>query len=207
MPNSLSFDLLTTLLLPLLSSPEAEEAWRVFFARYWPLLVSWAMKGGVGRANAEQIASQVLLKLSCGRTLAAFDRGRGRFRPWLRKVVHRVTLDFRRELRKTPGGVGRGGDSEKALDSLLDTESLDGLAEDLDVRLSHDLRQAESAIERVRERLKANTWGAYYRTAILGNSAVETADALGLSVAAVYMAKQRVAAMLEEEGRIALPYK
>jgi hypothetical protein len=38
----------------------------------------------------------------------------------------------------------------------------------------------------------------------LGNSAVETADALGLSVPAVYMAKQRVGAMLIEEGRFAM---
>jgi DNA-directed RNA polymerase specialized sigma24 family protein len=206
MPNPLAFDLRTTLLLPLLSSPGAEEAWRVFFARYWPLLVAWAERSGVGCADAEQIASQVLLKLSSGRTLAAFDRGRGRFRPWLRKVVQRATLDFRRELKRSPGGVGRGGDSEQALDSLLDADSLNELADDLDARLSHDLRQAEFAVQRVRERLKGNTWEAYYRTAILGHSAIEAADALGLSVAAVYMAKQRVTAMLEHEGRNALPF-
>ena len=115
-----------------------------------------------------------------------------------------MALDFRREVKKTPGGVGRGGESEEALDALLDADSLNGLADDLDARLSNDLRAAESAIERVRARVQPNTWEAYYRTAILGNSAVETADALGLSVAAVYMAKQRVGAMLEEEGRAAL---
>jgi RNA polymerase sigma-70 factor (ECF subfamily) len=194
----------TTLLLPLLSTAGAEDAWRVFLNRYWPRIVEWASRSGVGHADAEQIASQVLLKLSCGRTLTSFDRGRGRFRPWLRKVVQRVALDFRREVKKTPGGVGRGGESEEPLDALLDAASLDGLADDLDARLSHDLRAAESAIERVRARVQANTWEAYYRTSILGNSAIETADALGLSVAAVYMAKQRVGAMLEAEGRAAL---
>ena len=203
MPNPPLLDVRTTLLLPLLSTAGAEDAWRVFLARYWPRLVEWASRG-VRREDAEQIASQVLLKLSCGRTLASFDRGRGRFRPWLRKVVQRVALDFRREVRKTPGGVGRGGESEEPLDALLDAASVDELADDLDARLSHDLFEAELAIERVRARVKANTWEAYYRTAILANSAVETADALGLSVAAVYMAKQRVGAMLEEEGRAVL---
>ncbi|MGH7226044.1 MAG: RNA polymerase sigma factor, partial [Gemmataceae bacterium] len=193
-----------TLLLPLLSTAGAEDAWRVFLNRYWPRLVEWASRKGIGRADAEQIASEVLLKLSCGRTLASFDRGRGRLRPWLRTVVQRVALDFRRELKKVPGAVGRGGKSENALDALLDAASLDGLADDLDARLAHDLHQAESAVERVRARVKPSTWEAYYRTAIVGNSAVETADALGLSVAAVYVAKQRVGTMLEEEGRAAL---
>ena len=204
MPDLVSCDPRTTLLLPLLSSAGAEDAWRVFFARYWPRIVDWARRSGVRSDDAEQIASQVLLKLSCGRTLTSFDRERGRFRPWLRKVVERVTLDFRQEMKKTPGCVGRGGESGESLDALLDAASLDGLADDLDVRLTHDLREAEAAIERVRARVKANTWEAYYRTSISGHSAIETADALGLSVAAVYMAKQRVGTMLEEEGRATL---
>jgi DNA-directed RNA polymerase specialized sigma24 family protein len=154
-PDPSPLDLRTTLLLPLLSAPGAEDAWRVFLARYWPRIVDWASRCGVGRADAEQIASQVLLKLSCGRTLTSFDRERGRFRPWLRRVVQRATLDFQRELKKTPGGIGRGGNSEDAFDALLDAASLDGLADDLDARLSHDLREAESAIERVRTRICA----------------------------------------------------
>jgi RNA polymerase sigma factor (sigma-70 family) len=204
MPDPPPLDPRTTLLLPLLSTPGAEDAWRAFLARYWPRIVAWAKRGGVGDEDAEQIASQVLLKLSCGRTLASFNRERGRFRPWLRKVVQRVTLDFQRERKKIPGAVGRGGESEEALAALFDVVGLEALADDLDARLAHDLREAEAAIARVRARIKAPTWEAYYRTAILGNSAVETADALGLTVAAVYMAKQRVGAMLEEEGRTTL---
>jgi hypothetical protein len=99
----------TTLLVALLSSSGAEDAWRVFLARYWPRLVEWAKRGDVGRDDAEQIASQVLLKLSCGRALVSFDRGQGRFRPWLRKVVHRVAIDFLRKRSNVPGSVGRGG--------------------------------------------------------------------------------------------------
>jgi len=56
----------------------------------------------------------------------------------------------------------------------------------------------------VRARIWPDTWEAYYHTAILGNSAVETADLLGLSIPAVYMAKQRVATMLSKEGRFAI---
>ncbi len=194
----------TTILVALLSSSSAEDAWRVFLARYWPRIVEWARRGGARCDDAEQIASQVVLKLSCGRALASFDRGQGRFRPWLRKVVHRVALDFLRKRSKVPGSVGRGGERHDPLGALLDPASLEDLADELDHHLSRDLREAEAAVERVRTRIRPETWEAYYRTAILGNSAIETADALGLSVPAVYMAKQRVGVMLIEEGRSAI---
>jgi DNA-directed RNA polymerase specialized sigma24 family protein len=194
----------TTLLVALLSSSSADDAWRVFLARYWLRIVEWAKRGGVEHDDAEQIASQVLLKLSCGRALASFDRGQGRFRPWLRKVVQRVALDFLRKRRKVPGSVGKGGERGNPLDALLDPASLADLTDELDLRLSRDLREAEAAVERVRARVRPETWEAYYRTAILGDSVIETADALGLSVPAVYMAKQRVGVMLIEEGRSAI---
>lgn len=194
----------TTVLVSLLSSSSAEDAWRVFLARYWPRIVEWAERGGSGRDDAEEIASQVLLKLSCGRALASFDRGKGRFRPWLRKIVQRVAVDFLRSRRKTPGSIGRGGAGEDPLQTLLDPASLNNLADEIGLCLSSDLRKAEAAVERVRERVKTESWEAYYRTAILGISAVEAADALGLSVPAVYMAKQRVGAMLQAEGRTVL---
>jgi len=201
MRSPITDDVRTTLLLPMLSAPGAEDAWRVFLKRYWPLIVEWAKHGGTGRDDAEQIASEVLLKLSCGRALASFDRCQGRFRPWLRSVVRRAAVDYRRALKKVVGGAGQGKSGADPLDVLFDPASLDGLAEELDLRLSRDLREAEAAVERVRARIKPATWEAYYRTAVLGRSALETADALGLSVSAVYMAKQRVGAMLREEGR------
>lgn len=194
-------DVRTTLLVPLLSSTGAEDAWRVFLDRYWPRIVEWAKQGGAGRDDAEQIASEVLFKLSCGHALALFDRGKGHFRPWLRKVVERVAVNFLKKSRKTPGSLGRGGGD--SLDALLDPASLEALADEIESCFSFNIRKAEAAVERVRARIRPDTWEAYYRTAILGNSAVETADVLGLSVSAVYMAKQRVAAMLIEEGRFA----
>ena len=203
MPSPIPVDARTTLLLPLLSAPGAEEAWRVFLGRYWPLIVEWAQRGKVRFHDAEQIASEVLVKLSGGRALTTFDRRRGRFRSWLRSVVRRTALDYRRSQQKACGGCCRIG-LKDSLDALFDPASLDGLADELDARLTRDLRLAEAAVERVQARLKSSTWEAYYRTAILGESAVAIADLLGMSVAAVYVAKQRVGTMLREEGRTAL---
>jgi RNA polymerase sigma-70 factor (ECF subfamily) len=78
------------------------------------------------------------------------------------------------------------------------------LADDLDARLAHDLEAAEAVVERVKARVKPATWEAYYRTAVLGHDSAEVADALGLSLRAVYMARLRLGRMLEAEGRAAL---
>src|SRR5947209_8426954 len=87
-------DLGTTLLLPHLSAPGADDAWRVFLGRYRPRIVDWARRLGAGPDDAEEVASEVLDKLACGGALATFDRRRGPFRPWLRVVVRRAVLDY-----------------------------------------------------------------------------------------------------------------
>lgn len=204
MRDPIPSDVRTTLLLPMLSAPGAEDAWGVFFKRYWPLLVAWAKRGSVRREDAEQIASDVLLKLSCGRALASFDRCRGRFRPWLRTVVHRAALDYRRAQKKIAGSASPRKSDMDSLDSLLDPASLDELVGDLDARLTRDLRAAEAAIERVRRRVKPSSWEAFYRAAVLGQAATAVADDLGLSLAAVYVAKRRIGQMLKVEGQDAL---
>lgn len=91
-----------------------------------------------------------------------------------------------------------------SLDSLLDPASLDELVGDLDARLTRDLRAAEAAIERVRRRVKPSSWEAFYRAAVLGQAATAVADDLGLSLAAVYVAKRRIGQMLKVEGQDAL---
>ena len=67
--------------------------------------------------------------------------------------------------------------------------------------LHRELGEAEQVVARVREQVEPRTWEAYWLTAHEGLSAKEAATRLGMSVAAVYMAKSRVGRMLREEGR------
>ncbi|HTU21257.1 MAG TPA: sigma-70 family RNA polymerase sigma factor [Gemmataceae bacterium] len=203
MPLASLADAPTTVLLRLLSAPQAEDAWCEFVKRYWSFLVEWARRGDVRLHDAEDIACEVLLKLSQGRALATFDRSRGRSRSWLRGVVHHAALDYR-EARQKAFGDRNGKGLQEPIDALLDPASLDDLVEDLDARICRDLEAAEAVIEKVQARVNPSTWEAYYRTAILGEQAGPVADDLNLTVAAVYMAKNRVGTMLAEEGQAVL---
>ena len=55
------------------------------------------------------------------------------------------------------------------------------------------------AAERVRGQVSESTWQAFWRTAVEGQSGKDAAAELGMTVAAVYLAKSRVMARLREQ--------
>src|SRR5260370_13756303 len=127
MQPTVSADLPSTLLIPLLSGAGAADAWRVFLGRYWPRLVAWACRH-VSYHDAEHIASDVLDKLGCGCALASFDRSRGCFSSWIRVVLRRAVLVFQRNLQQTPGRVGQGTGGTDPSHTLLVPATLDQLS-------------------------------------------------------------------------------
>ena len=54
----------------------------------------------------------------------------------------------------------------------------------------------------MRGHFQNRTWQAFWRTAVEGRSPREVAEALGLSVGAVYIAKSRVLARLKEQVQL-----
>jgi RNA polymerase sigma-70 factor (ECF subfamily) len=65
----------------------------------------------------------------------------------------------------------------------------------------HQRRLFQWAAERVRAGVQDSTWQAFWLTAVEGANPQEVAARLGLSVAAVYLAKSRVMAKLKEQVR------
>ncbi len=55
------------------------------------------------------------------------------------------------------------------------------------------------AMQRVQERAEAHTWQAWFLTVRQGQPTLEVAELLGISVASVYKAKQRIKDMIRAE--------
>ena len=55
------------------------------------------------------------------------------------------------------------------------------------------------AAEQVRREVQQSTWQAFWKTAVEGRPGKQVADQLGMSLAAVYLAKSRVIARLKEK--------
>ena len=188
-------DLATTQLLPYLTVPRNEDAWRAFVHRYRPRILDWCRH--LQPDDAEEVTSRVLHKLVIGLARGAYRRqGAGIFRAWLRTVVGNEVVDFARQ--RHPGQPANAD-----FFCRPDPFSIDELAGELD----DQFRQIGEAMpkgsaRRVRERVLPHTWEAFDRTHLQGQEAREVAQELGLTLSGVYKARDRVRHLLEEEGQI-----
>ena len=159
--------------------------------RYGPSVLNWCRRWGAQEADALDVTQVVLAKLAVQMRQFAYDPSRS-FRSWLRTVAlnaWRDSLDARR-----PDAAS--GQTEM-LELLHGLEARDDLVRRLEEQF--DLELLEEASRRVRGRVQPRTWHAYELTAVEGLSGAEAATRLGMSVAAVFMAKASVLRMLREE--------
>jgi RNA polymerase sigma-70 factor (ECF subfamily) len=190
----------STLLRQLWNPANNEDAWRIFLQRYQPLIYQWSRRAGLGPADAEEVSARVLGQLASALRTFVYDPGK-RFRSWLRTVVENAVRSFWRELQRRPGIRGSGDSAVQ--DILAQTETradVDELVQELDDSFAREQRRGRQIADRVRERVEPHTWQAFWRTAILEQSATEVAAQLRMTTAAVYVAKNRVGKMLRKEA-------
>jgi RNA polymerase sigma-70 factor (ECF subfamily) len=72
-----------TLLGRLKQCPHDEAAWTLFVKRYGPVILGWARKWKLQKADAEEVTQNVLLKLMTELKQFEYNPDRGRFRGFL----------------------------------------------------------------------------------------------------------------------------
>jgi RNA polymerase sigma factor (sigma-70 family) len=178
----------TTLMEMLRQRPKDAEAWDRFVRRYRPKIYGWCRKWGLQEADAEDVAQDVLAKLTDKMSSFRYDRSRC-FRAWLKTITQHAWSDLissryrAAECEWIPmlRTLEARADLERRIEETFDREVLD------------------LAIFRVRERVAPPTWDAFRLTAFEGHSGVEASQILRIPVASVFVAKHRVQKMLREE--------
>jgi RNA polymerase sigma-70 factor (ECF subfamily) len=188
-------------LLQQVSSPDNHnEAWRIFLERYLPLICNWCRRAGLNETDVAEVSAAVLDKLVLAMRTFVYDPAQ-RFRSWLKKVVDNQVCDLRRQWVRRPYDRASGHpDFHRVLERIEAPAALDDLVDSLDQSLERDWQLAQQVTAVVKQRVRPETWAAFWRTGIEKEPAIEVARSLGITVGAVYMAKQRVAKMLREEG-------
>jgi RNA polymerase sigma-70 factor (ECF subfamily) len=120
---------------------------------------------------------------------------RGAFRAWLRTIVCRRTADYWRAMDEDAQARGGSG-ATAALQEIADPDS--ALNRQWDEE--HDRYVLRCLLDLVEQEFEPITLQAFRRLALDGASGAETAQELGLSVAAVYVAKSRVLARIRQEA-------
>jgi RNA polymerase sigma factor (sigma-70 family) len=181
-----------SLLARLRQNPSDQQAWNHFVDRYGRKIYKWCAHWNLQPADAEDVTQTVLLKLATKMRTFAYDPSRS-FRAWLKTVTHHAWRDYVDSRRGAARGVG-----SQDIYALLDNQSL---PDELDQFLEeeHQRTLLEEAMARVQARVDPKTWQAFHLQALQQKSGSETAEQLGSSVTAAFMAKSRVQTMLRQE--------
>ncbi len=173
----------TTALLSDLRDPRNQAAWDLFDGRCRPLLVALGRRLGLPAQDAADAAQDTLLRFVREYRAGKYERERGGLRAWLLGIARRCIADAGR--RRAARGAERG---ESALDRVPDDAEVTRLWES-----GYREWLLGEALERLRAsaRLDARTLRAFEMIALEGRSARDAADATGLGVDEVYVAKHR----------------
>jgi RNA polymerase sigma-70 factor (ECF subfamily) len=171
------------------------DAWKDLTDLYRPLILAWLNRQGVPAADLEDLSQEVLL--SVVKQLPCFEHSgnRGAFRSWLRTIVCRRAADYWRAVDTDTQAKGGSG-AIAALQQIADPDS--ALNRQWDEQ--HDCYVVQCLLDLVEKEFEPITLQAFRRLALDGVSGAQTAQELGLSVAAVYVAKSRVLARIRREA-------
>lgn len=182
-----------TTLHALLRDPTSPQAWGAFVDRYAPQIYGWCRKWNLQHADAEDATQMVLTRFAQKMRTFRYDRSKGTFRGWLRTLAHHAWSDLLASL----GRAGRGSGDTNVRGLLEAVESRDDLVKELEGAFDREL--FEEAKARVQLRAGPRTWEVFRLLAVEGLSGAEVAGRLNMTVAAAYVARNRVQKMLREE--------
>jgi RNA polymerase sigma-70 factor (ECF subfamily) len=181
-------------LLDILANAPTDDAWRRLDELYRPLLCAWVARAGVPASDVDDLVQDVLLVVC--RKIAEFEwRGKGAFRAWLRTILANKAGDYIRGQQNRPIATG-GSDFQSWLDELESPDS--GLSRQWN--REHDEHVAAALLRTVQGDFAPATWQAFLRHVTKGEPAGQVAEALGLSLNSVLLAKSRVLKRLRQEA-------
>jgi RNA polymerase sigma factor (sigma-70 family) len=170
-----------------------DQAWSQFVEIYAPLVFGFARKHGLQDADAADLTQDVLQAVSGGIRRLDYDPRRGSFRGWLFTVVRNKLRNFI-AAQKRPGRMTGDADTQQLLQELPARDEDQTFWWDQE----YERRVFSWAAEQARGAFRESTWQAFWQTAVEGKTGPEAALKLGLSVAAVYLAKGRVMDRLKQ---------
>jgi RNA polymerase sigma factor (sigma-70 family) len=186
-------------------------AWARFRATYDPRLRHCCRAYGLDVDAIDEVCQRIWIELAGRMRTFEYDPG-GSFRGWLRRLCQSRVLNFLRERRAHPLFSLDDRDGEPADDgreTVGESEHIDegeggddrGGENPRDAARRLLLGEGERVQAAVRARVRPHNWEAFWLVAVCDWSVERTAQALGMTKAAVYAARERIAAMLRDEGR------
>jgi RNA polymerase sigma-70 factor (ECF subfamily) len=176
-----------------------QESWREFFDMYWHLLYSVATKAGLSDADAEDAVQETIIAVARKMPGFQYDPSLGSFKGWLLQITRRRIADQLRKRYRTSSPDGKDSvtptlpvDAADAAD--VATPALEAIWEE---EWRDHLRQ--TALERIKRRIRLEQFQMFELAVLKGWPTGKVAQALGVTVVQVYMARHRVGNLVKKE--------
>ncbi|WP_237729357.1 RNA polymerase sigma factor [Schlesneria paludicola] len=171
-----------------------QHAWETFLEVYQPLILRLIRQKRVQEADAREVTQEVLLAVVNSIHRWEADPARGTFRAWLSTITRNLVVNFLIRQSRHPRG---SGDSD--VNQWLNQKP----APDCDASRVFDLERRRQifrwAAEQIRPEFRESTWQAFWLTSIDGYDVNATAQQLGISPGALYVARSRVMNRIREK--------
>jgi len=187
-----------------------QESWREFFDTYWRLIHVAALKAGLNEVEAQEVVQEVMIAVAKKMPGFTYEPGKDSLKGWLLAVTRwKVGDQFRkREKAGQPSRLpGAGGRPDLPSDDTARTATVERVPDtkgsNLDAIWDAEWRETllRAALDRVKLRVNPAHYEMYHLHVVQGLSAREAARALGVSTAAVHVAKHRVGGLIKKEIR------
>ena len=163
------------------------EAWAQFVDLYAPVIYGYLRKRGLQDADAADLTQMCLRQVASHVGSMEYEARAHSFRGWLFTIVRNKLRDFHDKPRHLVQGSGDSG-----VQRLLENQPAPLADESAEWEREYQSGLFAWAAEQVRPTVQESTWDAFRLMAVEGRSGQETANRLGMTVAAVYLAKSRV---------------
>ncbi|MEM9365914.1 MAG: sigma-70 family RNA polymerase sigma factor [Planctomycetota bacterium] len=167
------------------------EAWSEFVDIYGPVIYRYGRHRGLQDADGADLAQDVLREVAQSIGRFQYDPTVGRFRSWLFLITRRVLIK-RFQVAKR-GLIGTGDTTLLRQLNEIPADQADPAWE-----IEYQKQVFRWASDRVKSEFAESTWLAFWMTAVDAAKPVSVADQLGMTVGAVYVAKNRVLKRIRE---------
>lgn len=197
-------------LLERLKDRSNQEDWRRFFDTYWRLIHATAVKAGLTETEAEEVVQEVMIAAAKKLPEFTYEPGKDSLKGWLLAVTRwKVNDQYRKRrglcaadhLAHLANAEPRlAGTDETARTSTIERVP-DPASAELDAHWEQEWRTnlLSAALDRIKRQVNPAHYEIYHLAVIQGLSSRDTAKALGVNIARVYLVKHRIERLLRAE--------
>lgn len=171
------------------------DAWQRLVDLYGPLVYFWCRRYALREQDAPDVMQNVFTAVAGAIQNFDHDHSQGTFRGWLWTIARNKIRDFYRQQQDQTHAVGGSSAQQKiaVIPEHFPEETLDTAHRD---QINDLFRRG---VEMVKAEFESQTWEAFWRTAVEGQSTADVAADLDITANTIRQYKSRVQRRLREE--------